>query len=104
MGYLYNTHFELQYKTEHNFAFDTTENVGFFFNNCIVPMGFFPWEIEVALLRESQLRQSRTTQPTVRAGCFSVSIIHQTQTWTTGSLTCTQMLMYAIAQRGVPTA
>ena len=35
-------------------------------------MGFFPWEIRVALSGESQLRQSRTTQP---AGCFSVSII-----------------------------
>ena len=29
--------------------------------------------------------------PPVRAGCSSVSIIHQTLTWTTGSLTCAQM-------------
>ena len=50
---------------------------------------------------ESQLRQSRATQPTVHAGCFSVSIIHRTLTWTTGSLTCAQMLMHAIAHRDV---
>ena len=60
-------------------------------------MGFLPWEIWVAFPRESQLRQNRATQPTVHAGCFSVSIIHQTLTWTTGSLTCAQMLMHVIA-------
>ena len=43
----------------------------------------------------------RATQPMVHAGCFSVSIIHQTLTWTTGFLTCTQMLMHAIAHGGV---
>ena len=74
-----------------------------FFYNCIVPMGFPPWEIWVAFPRESQLQQSRATQPTVHAGCFSVSVIHQTLTWTTGSLTCAQMLMHAIAHRGVRT-
>ena len=31
---------------------------------------------------KSQLQQSRATQPTVRAGCFSVSIFHRTLTWT----------------------
>ena len=31
------------------------------FHNCIVPMGFLPWEIRVALPGESQLRQSRAT-------------------------------------------
>ena len=41
--------------------------------------------------KESQLRQSRATQPTVYAGCYSVSVIHRTLTWTTGSLTCAQM-------------
>ena len=40
---------------------------------------------------ESQLRQSRATQPTVHAGCFCVYIIHRILTWTTGSLTCGQM-------------
>ena len=42
----------------------------------------------VAFPRESQLQQSRATQPTVHAGCFSFSTIQRTLTWTTGSLTC----------------
>ena len=75
----------------------------YFFSNCIVFMGFIPWEIQVTLLGESQLQQSRATPPTVHAGCFGVSIIHQTLTWTKGSLTCAQMLMHAIAQGGVRT-
>ena len=61
------------------------------FYNCVVPMGFLPWKIRVAFPGESQLRQSRATQPTVHAGCFIVSIIHRTLAWITGSLTCTQM-------------
>ena len=69
----------------------------------IIPVGILPREIQAAFPGESQLRQSHTTQPTVQAGCCSVSIIHQTLTWTTGSLTCTQMLMYVIAQGGVQT-
>ena len=56
--------------------------------DCIVPLGILPWEI-----------QSRTTQPTVHAECF----IHRTLTWTSGSLTCAQMLMHAIAHGGVRT-
>ena len=63
-------------------------------------MGFSPWKIRVAFPRESQLRQSRATQPAVHVGCFSVSIIHRTLTWTTGSLTCAQMLMHATAGEG----
>ena len=54
-------------------------------------MGFLPWETRMTFPGESQLRQSRATQPTVHAGRFSVSIIHRTLTWTTGSLTCAQM-------------
>ena len=50
--------------------------------------------------RENQLRQSRVTQPTVHAGCFRV---HRTLTWTTGSLTCAQMLMHPIAHGVVRT-
>ena len=42
----------------------------FFFYNCIVPMGFLPWEIRVAFPGESHLQQSRVTQPRVHAGCF----------------------------------
>ena len=57
----------------------------------------------VAFPRERQLRQSRATQPTVHAGCFSVSIIHRTLTWTTGALTYALMLMHAIAHGVVRT-
>ena len=39
----------------------------------------------------------------VHAGCVCVAIIHWTLTWTTGSLTCAQMLMHAIAHGGVRT-
>ena len=73
------------------------------FYNCIAPVGFLPREIRVGFPRESQLRHSRATQPTVHAGCFSVSIIHRTLTWLKGSLTCAQMLMHAIAHGGVRT-
>ena len=45
-------------------------------------------------------RDSRATKPTAHAGCFSVSIIHRTLTSTTGSLTCTQMKIHAIAHGG----
>ena len=44
----------------------------------IVPLGFLPWKIRIAYPRENQLRQTRATQPTVHAGCFSVAIIHRT--------------------------
>ena len=58
----------------------------FFFLQLYCPNGFLPWEIQVAFPWKSQLWQSRATQPTAHAGCFSVSIIHQTLTWTTRSL------------------
>ena len=73
------------------------------FYNCVVPMGFLPWEIRVAFHEESQLRQSRATQPSAHAGCLSVSVIHRTPTGTKGSLTRAQMLMRAMAHRGVRT-
>ena len=38
------------------------------FYNCVVSMGFLPWEIRVAFPGESLLRQSRATQPSVHAG------------------------------------
>ena len=63
----------------------------------VFPMEFLPWENRVAFPEESQLRQCRATQSTARVGYFRASIIHRTQTWTTGSLTCAQMLMHAIA-------
>ena len=74
--------------------------VVFTFYKCIVPTGLLPWEIRVAFHEESQLRQSRATQPRVDAGCFSVSIIRRTLTWTTGSLMCPQMLTHAVAHGG----
>ena len=56
----------------------------------VVPMGFLPEELWIAFPRKSQLRQSHN--PT-KGPCwvFDVSIVHQTVTWTEGSLTCTQM-------------
>ena len=39
----------------------------------------------------------------VPAGYVCVAIIRQTLTWTTGSLTCAQMLKHAIAHGGVQT-
>ena len=66
----------------------------------VVPLGFLQWEIRVDFPRESQLRQSRATQPTVHAECFCVSLIHWALTWATGSLTCAHMLMHAIAHGG----
>ena len=66
-------------------------------------MGFSHGKFGVSFPGESQLRQSRATQPTLHVGCFSTSIIHQTLTWPTGSLTCTQLLMQAITQGSVQT-
>ena len=75
----------------------------FAFYSYIDQMGFSHGKFGVSFPGESQLRQSRATQPTLHVGCFSTSIIHQTLTWTTGSLTCTQLLMQAITQGGVQT-
>ena len=72
-----------------------------FFYNCIVSLRFFPWEIVVAFPGESLLRQSRATQRSVHAGCFSVYVIRRTLTWTTGSVTCAQMLVRAVAHGGI---
>ena len=46
------------------------------FTTVFLQVGFLPWKTRVAFPGESQLRQSRATQPTVHAGCFSVSLIH----------------------------
>ena len=75
----------------------------FFFYNCVVSMGFLPWENQVAFPRESQLQQSHATQRMVHAGYFSLSIIYRTLTWTTGSLTCAQVLTRGTAHKGVQT-
>ena len=49
----------------------------FFFDSSIFLLGILPREIEVAFPRESQLQQSRSTDPTVHVVCFSVFIIHR---------------------------
>ena len=43
----------------------------FTFYNCIVPMGFLPWEIRAVFPGESLLQQSRATQPTVHVDVAS---------------------------------
>ena len=43
------------------------------FYKSIVPLGILLWEIRVAFPGESQLQQSRVTQPTVHAEFVSVS-------------------------------
>ena len=75
----------------------------FTFYNCCVLMGFLPWKNRVAFPGESQPLQSRAIQPSVHGFFFNVSIVHRTLTWTTGSLTCTQMLMHAIVHGGANT-
>ena len=67
---------------------------------CIVPMRLLAWKIRVSFPGESHLRPSCAIQPTILAGCFSVFIILRKLTWTTGSLTCAQMWMHAIAHGG----
>ena len=74
-----------------------------YFATVLSHLGFLPREIRVAFPKKSQLQRSCATQPTVHAGSFSVSIIHRTLTWTTGSLTCSQMLVHAIAHESVRT-
>ena len=62
------------------------------FYNCIVPLGFRPFELWLLFPGKASC-DSHATKLTVHAGCFSVSITHRTLTWITGSLKCTQMLM-----------
>ena len=61
------------------------------------------WKFRLVSLGKASC-DSHTTQPTVHAGCFNISIIHQTLTWTTGSLMCAQMLMHMVAHRDVWTS
>ena len=63
---------------------------------------FFVFFFFTTVLSHLDFSISRATKPTVHAGSFSVSIIHQTLTWTTGSLTCVYILMHAVAHEGVP--
>ena len=88
------------------FASGPAQNVSFlkknFFSNCIVSMGFLPWEILGSFPWEKP-DVGHAAQTMVLARCFSVSIIHRTWPWTTGALTCTQALMHAIAHGSVET-
>ena len=68
----------------------------YFISQLYCPIGSSPMGNSGAFPGESQMWQSRATQPTVHAGCFNVSIIYRTLTWTTGSLTCAQILVHAI--------
>ena len=80
----------------------------FFFLRLYCPTGIFPMGNSGLFSplppphqkKKSQPRQSRATHPTVHTGCFSVSIMHRTLTWTTRYLTCTQMLVHAISHGG----
>ena len=84
-----NTHRQLGGHLVYN---EHTQAVTFY--NCIVPVGFLHGKFGPG----KASCDSHSTQPTMNAGCFSVSIIHLTLAWTTGSLTCARMLMHAIAQ------
>ena len=82
----------------------------FFFSNTFFLLLLFTtvlsqWEFshgKFGLLSPGKASCDRVALPNLLCmlGVFSVSVIHQTLTWTTGSLTCTQMLMHAIAHGG----
>ena len=67
------------------------------------PNGISPMGNSGCFLRGKPAATELRYQTYVHAGCFSVSIIHQTLTWTTGSLMCTQMQMTVIAHWGLGT-
>ena len=66
----------------HSIIIDTSFSFSFFLlvYTLLSQWGFIPWKIRVAFPKESQLQQSRATQPTLmklHAGSFRVSIIHR---------------------------
>ena len=73
-----------------------------FFTTVLSQWDFFHGKFRLLSLGKASC-DSHTTQPTVLARCFSVSIFNQTLTWTAGSLTCAQMLMHAVAHWSVQT-
>ena len=77
--------------------------LNFYFLQLYCPNGSSPLE-NLDCFPQGKPAVTESCYPTydapVQAWCFSVSIIHQTLAWTTGSLTCVQMLMYANAQGG----
>ena len=65
------------------------------------------WNISATLHGYYSSLQSSATQSWVHAGSFHVSIIHQTRTWTTGSLACVHDHSYECIYTqglGTPTA
>ena len=78
----------------------------FFFYNCIAVLSH--WDFyhgKFGLLSFEKASCDRVVLPNLwcTLGVFSVCIIHQSLTQTTGSLMCTQMLMRAMAHWGVQT-
>ena len=67
------------------------------------PIGISPMGNLACFPGESQLRQSRATHPMRMLGVLVFPKSTELLTRTTGSLTCTQMLMHAISHRGVRT-
>ena len=65
---------------------------GVYFVHFVDPIGISPMGNSGRFLQESQLQQSRATQPELIkvnvGGSFRVSVIHRILTWTTGSLSC----------------
>ena len=66
------------------------------------------WDFSRGKFRSLSLGKAsydRVTLPNLQCmlGVFSVSMNHQTLTWTTGSLMCAQMFMHVIAHGGVQT-
>ena len=71
----------------------------FSFPQLYCPMRIFWWEIWVASPPRKATCNSQVTQPTVPAVCFCISVIIQTLTWTTGSVTSAQ-IMHVVAHGG----
>ena len=70
----------------HISKFDCTLKKTKTFYNGIVPMGFFPWEVQLPSLGKGSYDRVMLSKLQCMLGVLSVSIIHQTRTRTTGSL------------------
>ena len=79
---------------------------------CYLLLLFIPilslWDFshgKIGLLSLGKASCDRVALPKLRCmlGVLSVPIIHRTPSWTTGFLTCAQMLIHAIAHGGVRT-
>ena len=61
-------------------VYQTAKDSLFYLRTVLSHWDFFHGKIGLLFPGESQLRQSRATQPKVRVGCSSVSIIHRIRT------------------------